>query len=284
VRHPRRATSPLGAVAFCVTGAVVFLALIAPARAAGYGDTLAHSRTTPQYWVTTTGTNTAIDRVDPFIAERVFRSPHSVALGGWAGSVTGAAWPSFAEFASDVRAGDIAANVRAVMYDPEGWTSTPLREQRDPARYAERFARLAHANGYVAIVTPHPSLVAALGAACRQRTSETQEAAYIRCRIAEKVARYADAYETQAQALERDPVAYRDFVARTARQARSANPDVIVLSGLSTAPGYVATPQMLYAAWDSVKDVVDGHYMSLVKVEYPATAAAFLRLIDGPTD
>ena len=73
-------------------------------------------------------------------------------------------------------------------------------------------------------------------------------------------------------------------MARTARQARSANPDVIVLSGLSTAPGYVATPQMLYAAWDSVKDVVDGHYMSLVKVEYPATAAAFLRLIDGPTD
>jgi hypothetical protein len=281
MRHPRGAATSLGAIAFFVAGAIVFLAIVAPSRAAAYGDTLAHPRTTPQYWVTTSGTDTAIDRVDPFIAGRVFRAAHSVALGGWAGSITGAAWASEAEFASDVRSGNIPSDVRAVMYDPEGWDSTPRPEQRDPALYAERFVWLAHANGYIAIVTPHPSLVSVPGSVCGQRADETQEAAYVRCRIAEKVAKDADLYETQAQALERDPSAYRDFVARTARQARSANPDVIVLSGLSTAPGYVATAQMLYAAWDSVKDVVDGHYLSLVRVEYPGAAAAFLRLIAG---
>jgi hypothetical protein len=256
VRHPRGAATSLAAIAFLTAGAIVFLAIVAPSGAAAYGDTLAHPRTTPQYWVTTTGTNAAIQRVDP-------------------------AWASEAQFASDIREGNIPADVQDVMYDPEGWDSTPLPEQRDPARYAELFARLAHAHGYVVIVTPHPSLVSVPGAACGQRAGETQEAAYVRCRIAEEVARYADIYETQAQALERDPGAYRDFVARTAAQARSANPDVVVLSGLSTAPGYVATPHMLYAAWDSVKDVVDGHYLSLVRVEYPETAAAFLRLIAG---
>jgi hypothetical protein len=170
----------------------------------------------------------------------------------------------------------VPADVRVAMYDPEGWDETPLRERRHPIRYIEKFARLAHANGYVAMVTPHPGLVSVPGAECGREGAESEVDAYLRCRIAERTARYADVYETQAQAMENNPQAYRAFVVATAEQAREANPQVVVLSGLSTSPGYPATDQMLYAAWRSVADVVDGHYLSLARQRYPGTAAAFL--------
>ena len=47
-------------------------------------------------------------------------------------------------------------------------------------------------------------------------------------------------------------------VSATAARARDANPSVLVLSGLSTSPGFPATPEMLLDAWGSVADVVDG--------------------------
>jgi hypothetical protein len=86
----------------------------------------------------------------------------------------------------------------------------------------------------------------------------------------------ADAVETQAQTLQRDPAAYRAFVGETARLARDIDPDVQVLSGLSTHPGYPATEQMLLDAWASVRDVVDGHYLSLARLRLAEVATSFL--------
>ena len=86
----------------------------------------------------------------------------------------------------------------------------------------------------------------------------------------------ADAVETQAQTLQRDPAAYRAFVGETARLARDVDPDVQVLSGLSTHPGYPATEQMLLDAWASVRDVVDGHYLSLARLRLAEVATSFL--------
>ena len=236
----------------------------------------ARVRQTSQYWITSRGTISAIDEVDPRVVRQTFASRRAVALNGWDGSVAGRAWASYAEFRADVKRDMIPSDVRAAMYDPEGWEETPPREQRHPIRYIEKFARLAHSNGYVAIVTPHPGLVSVPGAECGRRPGESQDDAYVRCRIAERTARFADVYETQAQALENNPQAYRAFVLATAEQAREANPDVVVLSGLSTSPGYAATDRMLYAAWSSVADVVDGHYLSLARQRYPGTAAEFL--------
>ncbi|MGA9160010.1 MAG: hypothetical protein WB297_03990 [Actinomycetota bacterium] len=86
----------------------------------------------------------------------------------------------------------------------------------------------------------------------------------------------ADAVETQAQTLQRDPAAYRAFVAATAGLAREVDPDVRMLAGLSTHPGYPATPRMLLDAWASVRDVVDGHYLSLARLRLIEVAASFL--------
>src|SRR6266540_3016079 len=57
------------------------------------------------------------------------------------------AWASCAEFEQDLMAGRIEPEVRAVMYDPEGWDKTPLAERQDPVTFIHRFARLARERG-----------------------------------------------------------------------------------------------------------------------------------------
>jgi hypothetical protein len=231
--------------------------------------------------VTSRSTIAAIAAIDPQIASTIFGTPPAIALGGWPGSVHGRAWASWASFEEDVKAARIPPEVRAVMYDPEGWAATPIEERRDPATYVHRFVSLAHDRGYFAMVTPHPNLVEDPDASVARTAGETREDAYVRSRIAEEAARHADAFEIQAQRLQNEPEAYLDFVSRTAAQAREANPGVVVLSGLSTHPGYPATPEMLHEAWMIVNDVVDGHYLSLAKGRRPRVAARFLRMAAG---
>jgi hypothetical protein len=235
-----------------------------------------------QRWVTAKASIAAIQEVDPRVAEKFFGAPTSIALGGWPGSTTGRAWASCARFTKDVKTGAIPSTVRAVMYDPEGWEATPLEERQDPITYIRAFATLARGLGYFVIVTPHPGLVEVPGARCARAPGETRERAYLRSRIGHEAARYADACEIQAQRFQQDPIFYRELVSDAAAQARAANPDVLMLSGLSTHPGYEATPEMLYAAWESVRDMVDGHYLSLARLRHPAAAAGFLRMVARP--
>ncbi len=242
------------------------------------------SPTTPparaEVWVATAGTIEAIAKLNPNVADGIFRAPNAYALGGWGSSVPTMAWASEAVFAADVRAGAIPSSVRAVMYDPENWPSTPVAEQRDPGTSMRAFANLARRHGYYVIITPHPSLTAASGAVCAQRQWETAQRAYVRCGIVAKAARFADAVETQAQGLEADPAAYRSFVAATVEQARAANPKVVMLSGLSTA--FATRPSQLFAAWLSVNDLVDGHYLAIPNRVRPEVAVGFLEMLTLP--
>jgi hypothetical protein len=221
------------------------------------------------------GTIQAIARVDPDVS-RVFETRDTVALGGWPGATNGRAWGSAAQFAADVASGAIPEDVRVVMYDPEAWDRTPPDERLDPIGAIDAFGTLARSRGYSVIVTPHANLVEVPGSPHSLKDDESREDAYLRSGIIEAAAANADVVETQAQRMQRDPSAYRAFVADTARVARSVNPTVEVLSGLSTHPGYPATVEMLAEAWRSVRDEVDGHYLSLAKLRLVAVAAAFL--------
>ncbi|MGH2590102.1 MAG: hypothetical protein ACRDGW_04820 [Actinomycetota bacterium] len=210
-------------------------------------------------WITAAGTIGAIASVDAAVAGRIFGSSDAIALGGWPGARTGRAWASSERFADDVRAGTISDDVTVVMYNPESWDATPLPERLDPTRSIERFCALARANGYSAVVTPHPNLVCVARSPHEPLPGETRESAYLRSGIIEASVANADVYETQAQRLQRDPAAYRAFVRDTVLRARGVNRDVQVISGLSTHPGYAATPGMLRDAWTCVRDLVDGH-------------------------
>jgi hypothetical protein len=229
-------------------------------------------------WVTSAGAIGAIAEVDQQLSDRVFGSSDAVALGGWPGATTGRAWASSERFAEDVAAGAIAEDVTIVMYDPERWDATPLAEKLDPVSHIAAFGALARSRGYSVMVTPHPNLVSVPGSTYAPRPGETREAAYLRSGIVEASAAIADVVETQSQNHQRDPATYRAFVLGTARLARSVNPDVQVVSGLSTHPGYPATADMLWDAWECVRDMVDGHYLSLARRRLPSVAASFLSM------
>lgn len=230
-------------------------------------------------WVTAAKTMDAIAGVDPGVARAVFESDHAIALGGRPGAITGLAWASCAGFEADLAAGAIPEDVRVAMYDPERWRHTPPEEQRDPMSAMARFGRIAAEHGYVRIITPHPGLITAEGSPFELSEGETEEQTYERSGLTEAAARAGDIVETQAQRLQTDPEAYRRIVEATAARARDANPAVWVLSGLATSPGSPATAEILLAAWERVRDVVDGHYLSLSRSRNPDVMAAFLRAV-----
>jgi len=232
---------------------------------------------TSEIWIGTATTRGTLARLDPDAAAGLLGAPQSITLGEPVGSPTALSWSSERRFARDVVDGSIPASVRIVLYDPEGWVATPPVERRSPIPAMEAFGVLARANGYLPVITPHPSLVQVRGASCAQVTGETLEAAYLRCGIQAASARAADIVEVQAQFLETVPDAYERFVTAAAAQARLANPGVQVISGISTT--FTDDPQVLYAAWRSVRGVVDGHYLNVPNGARPSVAVDFARAV-----
>jgi len=230
-----------------------------------------------QVWIATLGTIRSIRDHNEDVAAQFFDQETSYALGGWGGAVAAQSWASEAQFEIDVVDGVIPDRVRAVMYDPEAWAQTPAVEQRDPIAAFEAFASTARRAGYQVIITPHPNLVTSPDARCQPREDETVEDAFLRCGITGAAARVADVVEIQAQYLETDLDAYADLVDRAAGQARAANPDIVVIAGLSTR--FAATPRTLVDAWTAVRGIVDGHYMGVPERIRPDVAAAFLQAI-----
>lgn len=235
-----------------------------------------------QTWVGTRFNVEGILQIDPEVAHPFFDVPGSYVIEGWdvwpwaASSKRTAYWASEAEFEKDVRAqGGSLPGVQAVLYDPEAWAATPIEEQRDPASAMRRFSKLAHKLGYNVIITPGLTLPSVDGAACKREENETAYDAYSRCDIAGSAAKSADVVEVQAQTLQGNPEAYRAFVSAAAKQARTADPDVKVISGLR-----VRSEESLddvKRTWLAVLDVVDGHYLAMS----PADAAVLLRWISG---
>ncbi|MDP9329076.1 MAG: hypothetical protein M3P11_00265 [Actinomycetota bacterium] len=217
---------------------------------------------------------------DPVLARALF-GPPSVVLGARPGRgdpMTSFMWPSFRRFS-----GTPASWFRAygtVVYDPENWEATPLREREHPADYFRQFGALGHSYGIKVLITPHPGLVTVEGADCSAQSGESEIDAFLRCDLMGQAARYADMVEVQAQQLEGDTSAYRSFVERAAAQARTANPHVLVIAGLS--PKARTTAGQMYEAWNSVRDLVDGYYLSISVNERVPTALAFLHMLPLP--
>lgn len=259
-----------------VTVSLLVLVTLASTSAHAHAN---HNRlgVTNEIWIGTATTRGTLARIDPDAAAALLGAPRSITLGAPVGSPTALSWSSERRFARDVADGTIPAGVRIVLYDPEGWLATPPAERRAPVPAMLAFGALARANGYLPVITPHPSLMQVHGATCGQLTGETLEAAYLRCGIQAASARAADIVEVQAQFLETDPGAYERFVAAAAVQARLANPGVQVISGISTT--FTEDPQVLYAAWRSVRGVVDGHYLNVPNGARPAVAVAFARAV-----
>jgi hypothetical protein len=230
-----------------------------------------------QIWVGTQKTAETLSAVDAGLAQTFLGGSTSFALGGWgSASVPSQAWASEAQFADDLVSGRIPSDVRLVMYDPERWSATPRKERCDPKAAMHAFATLAHRHGYLVMITPHPNLTSVSRAACAAQPDESEGHSFIRCGLEAAAAREADIVEVQAQSLETDVAAYRRLVAAASAQARSANPGVLVVSGLSTS--FTNDPSVLFRAWRSVLGIVDGHYLNVPHGVRPEVAVEFLRM------
>ena len=158
-----------------------------------------------------------------------------------------------------VDGGQLPAGTRAVLYDPEAWPYTPVAEQRNPVRAAREAAAVTRAHHLTLIVAPALDLATA-----RPRSGGPLWRQYLRLNLAGAIARVAGVVEVQAQSLERSAQTYRAFVRAAAAQARTANPHVSLLAGLSTnPPGPAVSSQELAAAIRASSAAVSGYWLNV---------------------
>jgi hypothetical protein len=153
----------------------------------------------------------------------------------------------------------LPAGTRAVLYDNEDWSFTPVDEQRNPAKYEELAASLVHAHHLLFIAAPAVDLTDVLAPG-----ESDHYAAYLRLGLAASAAKYADVIDIQAQGSETSLNTFTSFVKAAAAQARNANRHVIVLAGLSTNPsGQHVTSGQLVAAYNSARTDVNGYWLNI---------------------
>ena len=214
-----------------------------------------------QIWIGTATTAATLARIDPAVA--------AAFLSGWALRRPWAALPPNPPRRRG-RARRPSRPTRASGSDSSPAFDSPCTTRRGgPRRRCERRRRPGDAlvrgarasDGYLPVITPHPSLMAVHGAACgagRRRALDDGLPALRDPGRGRPLGRHRGG--ARPVSGERLP-AYRDFVAGAAAQARRANPGVSVLSGLST--NFTDDPRVLYAAWRSVTGMVDGHYLNV---------------------
>jgi hypothetical protein len=167
-------------------------------------------------------------------------------------------YSSYAQFQSDLNSGAISYPYKWVMYDPEGWASTPAAEQQDPVKYLGLFASLAHQHGYKVIETPARDL-GNVATVCplNTRTGENLDQWYVRCKIAAAAAA-ADVFVVQDQVNTTNVTEYDWLFSQARSQAVAANAAVQVDAEVSA--NYGTADQMAAAAQSVPK--ASGFYLS----------------------
>jgi hypothetical protein len=259
-------------------------------------------------WYTNSDSLAELVKLAPTVAAEFYDRPDSYGWiwaipDGWS-TTPYVNYGSYARFAADLQNGTVP-HVQMLMYDPELWyvdrrtgtpsshhggphqgspaqpehelqqgernpaqIVTPLAEQQHPDVYLPKFVDLAHANGYSVIEAPGVNLVNVPGADCRRRDGEIAIAAFLRCGLA-GAAGTADAIDIQFQQEECSTPLYRRDVYAARRQARAANPDIAVLSGLTT--GWCRpTGNQIFAAEEAVRNFTDGHFLAIGNAAMPA--------------
>src|SRR5206468_702855 len=146
-RRSRVRDGTKGAVGAWLLPPLVALAVGAAALPSAFHHRLTGGPPLDQTWIATMPTVSRIRALDPDAAAVYFDRFGSFVLGGGiaGGSVAGLAWSDEGRFERDIADGAIPPAVRVVMYDPEGWPSTPRGERRDPIPAMSAFARAARA-------------------------------------------------------------------------------------------------------------------------------------------
>jgi hypothetical protein len=220
------------------------------------------------YWVYYKEDLNRLLPLNPSLVQQTLSGPGTYVLQqSGNGSVPQGAIPSqtfydYADLQTAISSGSILPGVQAVMDDPENWSQTPLPEQQSPLHYMQQFGQTAQNAGYTAILAPGRTLTQTPGAVCGKTQGQTLTQAYLSCNLASAAAN-APIFVIQAAPVETDTTQLTQLVSQAAAQARAANPNVIVLATLSSAPsGNTVDPSVITAAARTMLPYVQGFLLN----------------------
>jgi hypothetical protein len=193
-----------------------------------------------------------------------FDNAHSYVIGsmpsGWH-SIPTRSFSSYAALKAAFAANSIPSSIQAIIYDNEAWQFTPVDEQQHFAFYVKEAADLVHSHHMQLIATPATDLVNVLAPNIQQGNRYDR---FLSLNIIKEAAQFANVVEIQAQGSESSTAKYTQFVRAAVAQAKAANPDVVVLAGLSTNPdGQKVSGQQLYAAFQATSGDVSGYWLNI---------------------
>lgn len=239
----------------------------APSSSSGYS---------PNYWLISAKAASALQHNGMSAAELSYYidNPHGLVISPGSGGVSAVArsvqsfpdatqvqsFSSYAVMQSAFANGQISPSTKYILYDNEHWQATPPNEQADPIGYEQMAAQLVHQHGLKLIFTPAENLAQVLNGTGRRGDKYT---AYLNLGIPSQGAKYADIYEIQSQQIVGNPE-FATFVSGAVDQVHAANPDCIVLAGLTTNDAVqTMTLQGLQDAYSSTNSMVDGYWMNI---------------------
>ena len=236
--------------------------------------------TSPPRWMTPARILTLMDQADHVTTFKALGPARSFVIGdpavlpplpaGYATTPV-ARYRSHAALLADLTESVLAAGYRHVLYEPEVWPDTPLREQNDPLHYLQVFGQLALAHGLLPIMAPARDLALARNPSAPPRPGEGITDWYLRTMIAWHGASHGWALSIQSQGLIGEVADYATFTVKAGDQARAANPYVIRLGGLSTMRGTVT--QNVAAALSDARHSVSGWWLNAATTDIDEAVA-----------
>ncbi len=169
----------------------------------------------------------------------------------------------------------IPTGIKAILYDNEDWSQTPVDERLNPIEHYRLAANLAHANHYQFVATPGwiPGYHGIITPGMTVRPSAAT--------ILPAIASGADVVDIQAQkyTLESNLSAYLSWIEPIAKSIRAANPKAIIISGISTNPlGGTVDASQLAAIAKRSESIVQGWWLNVPTPSAKRTGAPLYAL------
>lgn len=156
-----------------------------------------------------------------------------------------------------------AAYVKAVLYDDEDWSFTPVNQIDSVAHVIASYqqaSQLTHSAGLELIGTPALDITNILKPVGPCGTESWQK--YLCDDLPGIAGQYSDIIDIQAQSQIQNTSNFMGLIQQAASAASSANPNIITLAGLSTCAGRPTASQIATGAIES-NPYVNGWWMNV---------------------
>ena len=156
-----------------------------------------------------------------------------------------------------------AAYVKAVLYDDEDWSFTPVNQIDSIADVTASYrqaSQLTYSAGLKLIGTPALDITNILKPAGSCGTESWQK--YLCDNLPGIAGQFSDIIDIQAQSQIQNVSNFLSLIQQAASAARSFNPNIVILAGLSTCAGSPSASQIATGAIDS-NPYVSGWWMNV---------------------